>query len=54
MQRLQESLGEDIKISLSREISKKFEEHIRGTVTEVIAQLEAKPGKGEMVLVINN
>ena len=54
LQRLQESLGEDIKISLSREISKKFEEHIRGTVTEVIAQLEAKPGKGEMVLVINN
>lgn len=54
LERLKENLGEDILISLSREISKKFEEHIRGTVGEVIAKLEAKPAKGEMVLVINN
>lgn len=51
---LQENLGKEIQVSLSREISKKFEEHIRGTVIEVLAKLEAKPAKGEMVLVIDN
>ncbi len=51
---LKENLGEEIQVSLSREISKKFEQHIRGSVAEVLAQLEVKPAKGEMVLVIDN
>lgn len=54
LEKLKENLGEEIQVSLSREISKKFEEHIRGTVVEVLAHLEAKPGKGEMVLVVDN
>ena len=54
LEMLKENLGEEIQVSLSREISKKFEEHIRGTVVEVLARLETKPGKGEMVLVVNN
>lgn len=37
---------------LSREISKKFEEHIRGSVSEIIARLEQRPAKGELVLVV--
>lgn len=44
--------GEDRKISVSRELSKKFEETIRGTITEVIAHFEAHPPKGELVLVL--
>lgn len=54
LDKLQENLGEEIQVSLSREISKKFEEHIRGSVAEVLAILEAKPAKGEMVLVVDN
>lgn len=44
--------GEDRQICASREISKKFEEHVRGTVKEVKAHFEAKPPKGEFVLIV--
>jgi len=44
--------GEDRLISISREISKLHEETIRGSLKEVIEQLEQKPIKGEMVIVI--
>jgi len=54
LEMLKENLGDQIQVSLSRKISKKFEEHIRGSVDEVLAQLKAKPAKGEMVLIIDN
>ncbi|MCL6523226.1 MAG: 16S rRNA (cytidine(1402)-2'-O)-methyltransferase [Thermoflavifilum sp.] len=38
--------------SASREISKKFEQHIRGTLQEVYTQLSATQIRGEWVLVI--
>lgn len=38
------------KISIAREISKKFEEVYRGTVTEVLEEI--KGAKGEMVLIV--
>lgn len=44
--------GEDRKISASREISKKFEEHVRGTCTELIEHFTTKPPKGEFVLIL--
>ena len=44
--------GEDRKISASREISKKFEEHVRGTCAELIEHFTTKPPKGEFVLVL--
>ena len=47
-----EHFGEDRKISASREISKLYEEHIRGTVTEVIEHFTIKPPKGEFVLIV--
>ena len=47
-----EFLGEDRKISISREISKKFEETIRGTIPELIQHFENKPPKGEFVMVV--
>ncbi len=44
--------GEDRTISISREISKKFEETIRGSLKEVRSHFEAHSVKGEMVLVV--
>ena len=44
--------GEDRTISISREISKKFEETIRGSLNEVRSHFEAHGVKGEMVLVV--
>lgn len=44
--------GKDRKASLSREISKKFEETLRGTLEEIQAETEKRKLKGEMVLVV--
>jgi len=45
--------GADRKISVSREISKLYEETIRGNITEVIKTFEEKPAiKGEFVIVL--
>ena len=44
--------GEDRQVSVSREITKLFEETIRGTATEVLAHYTAKPPKGEIVIVV--
>jgi 16S rRNA (cytidine1402-2'-O)-methyltransferase len=41
-------------VSLSREISKKFEETKRGNINELIAFSKSKTLKGEIVLVVNN
>ena len=47
-----ECMGEDRNVSVSREISKKFEETIRGSVAEVLAHFETKEPKGEFVIVL--
>ncbi|NVK27303.1 MAG: rRNA small subunit methyltransferase 1, partial [Flavobacteriia bacterium] len=44
--------GAERPISVSREISKKFEETIRGTVSEVKAHFEANAPKGEFVVIL--
>lgn len=44
--------GADRPISVSREISKKFEETIRGTVSEVKAHFETNAPKGEFVVIL--
>jgi len=44
--------GADRKISVSRELSKLYEETIRGTVSEVIKHFENKAPKGEFVMVV--
>lgn len=44
--------GEERKISVSREISKLYEEHKRGTLTEVLTHLKSKDPKGEFVVVL--
>ncbi|WP_028377039.1 16S rRNA (cytidine(1402)-2'-O)-methyltransferase [Leeuwenhoekiella sp. MAR_2009_132] len=47
-----EYFGADRKISVSREISKLHEETVRGSVEEVLKHFEAKPPKGELVVVV--
>lgn len=47
-----EYFGGDRQISVSREITKLHEETIRGTVAEVLAHYEAKPPKGELVVIV--
>ena len=44
--------GEDRQVAVSREISKKFEETVRGSLDEVRAYFESHPAKGELVLVV--
>jgi len=46
------AFGEDRKCSVSREISKLYEETIRGTLAEVKKHFENKAPKGEFVMVI--
>lgn len=47
-----EYFGTDRQASVSREISKMFEETIRGSLTEIIAHFETNPVKGEFVIVV--
>lgn len=49
---LAEFFGPNRKISLSREITKKFEETIRGTIAEIQQITETRNLKGEIVLVV--
>lgn len=44
--------GEDRPCSVSRELSKKFEENKRGTLREVCEHFRVKPVKGEIVIVV--
>ncbi|WP_369048456.1 16S rRNA (cytidine(1402)-2'-O)-methyltransferase [Tenacibaculum sp. UWU-22] len=47
-----EYFGVDRNISVSRELTKLFEETIRGTVEKVLAHYTEKPPKGEIVIVV--
>lgn len=53
LQQCIECMGEDRKVTVSREISKKFEETIRGTAKEVFAHFTAQAPKGEFVVIIS-
>ncbi len=44
--------GADRQLSVSRELTKMFEETVRGTVTEVKAYFETHPLKGEFVMCV--
>lgn len=54
LEQIKEFFGEETKVSLSREISKKFEETKRGNINELIEFSKSKTLKGEIVLIINN
>ncbi len=44
--------GAEREVCVSRELSKKFEENKRGTITEVVTYYKAHPPKGEIVIVV--
>lgn len=48
-----EYFGEDRQLSVSRELTKLYEETIRGTAKEVLDYFSNKPPKGEIVIVVS-
>ncbi len=52
LQEFSEHLGPTRRVSVSRELTKLFEETKRGTVTELIQHFIQKPVKGEIVVVV--
>lgn len=49
----QSCFGAERRVSVSRELSKKFEETVRGTLPEVIRHFENHAPKGEFVIVVS-
>lgn len=47
-----EYFGDDRQVSVSRELTKLYEETIRGTAKEVLDHYTSKPPKGEIVIVV--
>jgi 16S rRNA (cytidine1402-2'-O)-methyltransferase len=47
-----EFFGEDRPVSVSRELTKLYEETVRGTAKEVLEHYTQKPPKGEIVIVV--
>ena len=45
--------GENRYASVSREISKKFEETVRGTLSQLVAHFSENQPKGEFVIVVS-
>ncbi len=52
LQMIKDILGENRKVVIGRELTKKFEEFVRGNVTEVLEHFEKNTPKGEFVLII--
>lgn len=52
LEQLVEYLGPDRQASVSREISKKFEDTQRGTLAELIEHFKQTPAKGEIVIIV--
>ena len=52
LEQLAEYLGAERQASVSREISKKFEDTQRGTLADLIAHFKEQPAKGEIVLCV--
>ena len=47
-----EFFGADREVSVSRELTKKFEQTVRGTIAEVIEHFKNNEPKGEFVIVL--
>ena len=52
LEQFSEFMGEKRQVSVSREISKRFEETVRGTVREALSHFKEKAPKGEFVMVL--
>ena len=53
LEQFAEYFGGDRQASVSRELTKMFEETVRGTLTEIIAYFTEKTIKGEIVIVVS-
>ncbi|MBP3432116.1 MAG: 16S rRNA (cytidine(1402)-2'-O)-methyltransferase [Alistipes sp.] len=52
LEQIAETMGEDRRVAVVREITKKFEQTVRGSVKEVLAHFRAHEPKGEFVIVV--
>ena len=52
LEQIAETMGDQRRVAVVREITKKFEETVRGTVDECIAHFKAHEPKGEFVIVV--
>ena len=52
LEQIAETMGEERRVAVVREITKKFEETVRGSVTEVLAHFREHEPKGEFVIVV--
>lgn len=52
LEQFAEIFGADREVAVSRELTKKFEETVRGTLAEVLAHFRAHEPKGEFVIVV--
>ena len=52
LEQFAEAFGSDREVSVSREITKKFEQTVRGTLAEVLDHFRANEPKGEFVMVV--
>lgn len=52
LEQLAEVFGAERKVSVSRELTKKFEQTVRGTITEVLEHFREHEPKGEFVIVV--
>lgn len=53
LQQLAEVMGEEREASVSREITKKFEQTVRGTLAELIEHFTTNEPKGEFVVIVS-
>lgn len=53
LEQIKEICGQDRQVSVSRELTKKYEETITGTAKEVALHFDQNPPKGEFVVVIS-
>lgn len=52
LEQFAETFGEDREVSLTRELTKKFEQTVRGSIAEVLEHFKAHEPKGEFVMVV--
>jgi 16S rRNA (cytidine1402-2'-O)-methyltransferase len=52
LEQLAEAFGSERRVAVVREITKKFEETVRGTLSEAIAHFKSHEPKGEFVIVV--
>ena len=52
LEQIKEYFGAERQVSVSRELTKMFEETVNGTIEEVLSHFQAKEVKGEIVIVV--